>query len=365
MTNRVAELRLKPLQRLAPSRFTAAARCALREVLRANDAPCLLPTSGAAHIGTVVHKLLEEAAQNSAMSAAVAESRFDVLLVEEQQRMEGSPDEVFLPLASHVRDFGVRKRRAILAASTRSRTAREHVEGTAGRRATGPEVWVASRAGEVGGYIDDVVREGEEIVLRDYKSGMAAQLGTAAHESAVEQLQLYAALYYATNGIWPAAVEIVPIDGPPQREKVDRAACSALLERACALYRWTNSMVSTYTAHDAERKLACPAPKVCNSCSFRPLCVAYLAARQSDGEWPPDVIGTVKALNHLGNGKVSVQVEDKGVSHVRGITPDAGRHPEFPHLRIGVTAGLFNVKGRARHYEESDHTAIVLYEGVG
>src|SRR5436190_3469583 len=132
MTDRGVAPHLKPLQRLAPSRFTAATECPLREVLRANGAPQLLPTSAAAHVGTIVHKLLEAAAQESGMMLAHAESRFAALLVDEEQRMHGSPDSIFLPLGSHVRDFGVRKRRAILAAVVRSRTARRPSEAIGG-----------------------------------------------------------------------------------------------------------------------------------------------------------------------------------------------------------------------------------------
>lgn len=355
--------RLKPLQRLAPSRFTAAAECPLREVLRTNGAPRLLPTSAVAHVGTIIHRLLEETAQNPPMTSGAAEARFDALLRDEEQRMAGTPDAIFVPLAQHVRDFGVRKRRGIAAAANRASAARlVSSESVGGKRSTGPEVWVASPHGEVGGYIDDVVREGETIVLRDYKSGVAAQPGTTAHDEAMQQLRLYAALYEATHAVWPVAVEIVPIDGPPQREAVDRRACAALLERACALYRRTNTVLANYAARAAEQRLGRPAPDVCRRCEFRPVCNAYLTARASEGDWPSDAVGSVAAVNRLGNGKVSIQInEGRAVAHVRGITPDSARHPAFPALQPGVRAGLFNLKGRARNYEESLQTAIVLY----
>ncbi len=356
--------RLKPLQRLAPSRFTAAAECPLREVLRINGAPQLLPTSAVAHVGTIIHKLLEEAAQDPAMIPDAAEARFNALLRDEEQRMAGTPDAIFLPLAQLVRDFGVRKRRAILAAANRARTARVvPSEPVRRQRSTGPEVWVASPHGEVGGYIDDVVREGETIVLRDYKSGVAAQPGTTAHDEGMQQLRLYAALYEATHEVWPVAVEIVPIDGVAQREEVDRRVCTELLERACALYRRTNTVVASYSARVAEQQLGRPAPDVCRWCEFRPVCSAYLTARASAEDWPLDAVGSVAALNRLGNGKMSIQINEVGaVAHIRGITPDAVRHPAFTALQPGVVAGLFNLKGRARNYEETLQTAIVLYE---
>ena len=58
-----------------------------------------------------------------------------------------------------------------------------------------------------------------------------------------------------------------------------------------------------------------------------------------------------------------MQINEGGaVAHIRGITPDAGRHPAFPERQLGVVAGLFNLKGRARSYEESRQTAIILYD---
>jgi len=71
----------------------------------------------------------------------------------------------------------------------------------------------------------------------------------------------------------------------------------------------------------------------------------------------------VAAVSHLGNGKASIQINDNGVmAHIRGVTPDAVRHPAFPALQPGTVAGLFNLKGRARNYEESGQTAIILYD---
>jgi hypothetical protein len=297
------------------------------------------------------------------MTTSAAEERFDALLRDEEQRMAGTPDAIYLPLAQHVRDFGLRKRRGIAAAANRASAVRlVPSEAAGGKRSTGPEVWVTSPHGEVGGYIDDVVREAETIVLRDYKSGVAAQPGTTAHDEAMQQLRLYAALYEATHAVWPVAVEIVPIDGAPQREEVDRDACAALLERACALYRRTNTVLASYAARVAEQQLGRPAPDVCRWCEFRPVCNAYLTARSSEGDWPADAVGSVAAVHRLGNGKVSIQIiEGQAVAHVRGITPDSVRHPAFPALQLGVVAGLFNLKGRARNYEESLQTVIALY----
>src|ERR1051325_6759549 len=101
---------LVPLKRISPSRASAFNVCPLRELFRAANAQRLLAAVGAAHLGTVIHGLLERAAMEQ-FSSGEAERLFDDLVrAEEEKMLSDERARTAVPLARSVRDFEVRKR---------------------------------------------------------------------------------------------------------------------------------------------------------------------------------------------------------------------------------------------------------------
>jgi|ERR1043165_97639 hypothetical protein len=359
-------VRLAPLKRLAPSRFHAFSACRLREVFRASGIPRVLAAPGAAHLGTVVHRLLERAAA-AAVTASEAEALFAQLVADEETKMlESAAERGAVPLARSVRDFEVRKRRAIHAASEPKRAVQPRGPvrpGHESRLRVGTEIWVESTDGIVGGYIDEVDAQADGIVIRDHKTGAAARRGSEAFESARQQLQLYAALYAETTGTWPVRMEIVPVDGAPEAETVDQSACAALLASARGAVEECNALLVADPGRGGAQ-LACPAPPTCTQCEFRPLCAAYRRARENSGDWPRDVIGTIQFSERLRNGTLLFRVEDDrgDLAIIRGITDDRNAHQALAVLHDGSRAAFFNLLGgrNGASYAQSPRTMIVL-----
>jgi len=367
------DVRLVPLRRISPSRFQACKECPLREVYGASRADRLLPRAAAAHFGTAVHRLLAAAAhtQELELSALRAGQLLDSYVAEQEAKMaDSAADQMLLPISDHLRDYEVRRRRAISAAMllARSGTSRPSrpAERVAPRRVLGAEVWVSTADGIVGGYIDEVAPSDAGIVLRDYKTGLAATPGTAAEAAAWQQLKLYAALYAETTGQWPVTLEIVPLDGAVHAEVVSRDECRSLLSEARRLAEECNAILIAYAAFDAAMRLARPASETCRRCEYRPLCPAYRQlCSTGDENLPNDVFGTISARHSLGNGRLLFEVTDDARLRtlIRGITNDADRHPALPLLELGREVGFFNLAGdrTTRTFSETRTTVAVVY----
>jgi RecB family exonuclease len=368
----VGAVALVPIRRLSPSRYLAFRECPLREAYSASAIERLLPRAAAARLGTAIHRLLEFASRPAAteLSSESARRALDQFIAEQESLMDTSPSErLLLPLATHARDYEVRHQRAVGAAVRLAHSAAGQPL-SAGRRlrprTQGSELWVASADDLVGGYIDEVVSEPEGVVLRDYKTGLAAVPGTRAAAEGWTQLQLYAVLYAESTGVWPLRLEIVPLDGPPVASGVEPAACTALLAEARALLLETNSVTSTASYQEGAYLLGRPAPGTCRRCEYRPACLPYAASeREEDESWPSDVIGTVIARHPLRNGRLLFEVlTDQGRRQVvRGIADDSERHPRLAFFQPGSRCGFFSLAGNRRcgALFETDMTVLVAY----
>src|SRR5690606_15664843 len=114
---------------------------------------------------------------------------------------------------------------------------------------TGFERWVQTRDGMIGGKVDHVLHTKDGVVLRDYKTGLILEGNSPdghklVKESYQVQLKLYAALYHATHGVWPIALEVIPIVGTPQIVPFQSAECEHLLSEAHALMEDVNRLIN-------------------------------------------------------------------------------------------------------------------------
>jgi RecB family exonuclease len=372
-------LRLAAVERISPSRYEAMKQCALREVWAAGGNPVLLPLPPAARLGTAIHRLLDEAGKGHIAPAerAAIERRWDELVAETESTMQASwLERHFVPLRSAVADFEVRRIRAVERSLAVAQAAASQRRERQERAVTGFERWVASGDGSVGGYIDHVLETPEGLTLRDYKSGSiretAAGRPTVVKDGFIVQMQLYAALFAAATGRWPARLELVPLQGEAEGVPFDRVACEALLADALTALGKVNATIANCasTPEQAENQLASPGPETCARCAFRPGCAPYRRARAAaeGGAWPQDVWGELREVRQLGNGKllltVAVGSAQGAVRHVRGISPGLLRHPALPHLQGGQKVGLFNLREAAAGGTLSESPWTVIYKFV-
>lgn len=346
---------LRALGRVSPSHFTGMLACALRETWAASRAPGLLPGAPAGRLGTVVHRLLEEAGrgQLAGLDQDAIDHRWEDLLRGEEAVAAASwLDRHLLPLRSAIPDFEVRRLRALSAARALAAeaSAMQHGDGTP-RWPFGYELPVATTDGQAGGRIDSVRPGPDGPVLRDYKSG-AIYEGTTGHPRAVKgayaaQLRLYAAIYASMTGVWPSRLEVVPLAGSAEEVEFTREQCMQLLSDAIDLRGRINDIINSDAPLAARMsRLAAPAEPICSFCAYRPHCGPYLEReRFEQGGWPLDVNGTLTEKRILGNGRMMLALESDGTSiQVRGLTVDADRHPAIPAASVGDRVVAFNLR---------------------
>jgi RecB family exonuclease len=354
--------------------------CALREVWAAAREPAVLPTTPAAAVGTVSHRLLEEAGRgdfNTLPKSAIGH-RWDELLTGAEATYSRSwLNRHLVPLARTLPDFEVRRLQALAAAKAlaeASRNARNQVADQPGARPSGCEVPVSTPDGQAGGRIDAVSQTPEGPVLKDYKSGAIYTHGPgvlALKPEYTTQLKLYAGIYAAMTGVWPARLEVVPIAGPPEEVPFTETECQRLLVHALHLRDEINAIIRQVAPTlERMRRLAAPVPTSCVYCPYRPHCAPYEAARQDqpDGAWPLDTWGTLSDLRLLGNGRRLLTINTPtGYTYVRGIDPTPGRHPALDAAKPGDHIACYNLRpgGSATSLTEGQYTVFYREASTG
>ncbi len=371
---------VESLAYITPSRFIALEGCALKEVWGANKAPRLLPRAPAGRLGSVIHRLLQEAGEGLFESGdgASVEHRWQELIGDAHRAMRRSWLERHLvPLEHSVPAYEVRRlqaqERALEITAAANRALERGSPRSDGRTPTyGFELPVSSPDGLVRGRIDAVLPSADGPVIKDYKSGAIfdsapgrSPVLKAAHEA---QLRLYAALYATSRGKWPARLEVVPTAGPAHEVDFDKRTCLELLDQARDTLREVNRVIARAIglSDNLQAQLATPTPANCAHCPYRPGCNPYrrsAAAAQPGSGWPKDAWGRVEDVRQLGNAKfmIAVQMRDRRV-RIRGLTPDAGRHPALASLHQGDSVAVYNLKssGSEETLLESPFTVIYL-----
>jgi RecB family exonuclease len=366
---------LTALERISPSRFQSLKGCASREIWAAGGLRHLLPAPPAAKLGSAIHRLLEEAGKGLFREGGTTaiEKRWDELTAEAESAMRSSwLESHFVPLKATVRDYQVRRLRAIQRAAEISQSLRPAPTLPAGQLPRKCELWVATPDGLAGGYIDQVEVCPAGAVLRDYKTGHILEGASAATAGVVKesyevQLKLYAAIYASATGVWPTKLELIPLQGPVREVEFSRSECEELLGEARNAVADINSIIANNAPARAETLLAAPSPGSCRYCLFRPACSAYRTARErgaTDDAWPEDLWGTVREKRVLGNGKILLGIQQAipgaPAVTIRGLNATPERHPALSTLVPGDSVAAFGLKssGIGGTLQESSWTVI-------
>ena len=300
------------LDRISPSRFVALNGCTLKELWATSDQSPLLPASPRARLGTIVHRLLELASNGLLVSREESiEKAWSGIVVDVESRMSSSwIEQSLVPLSRTVNDFEVQRLRAWnRAMQLMQPTPAEEL--AVQKTGFGCEIWVQSTDGAVGGYIDAVYQDESGRVIRDFKTGPILEENgndEAIHPDYLVQIKLYAALYHETFGLWPTHVELVPVQGEALTTAVNQGECEELLQAAKRKRFEVNNRIRAALSKGREgiTSLASPSVSNCRFCLWRPGCNAYREQSEiaGDSEWPPDIRGTVTAIQPLGNGRL-------------------------------------------------------------
>jgi PD-(D/E)XK nuclease superfamily len=371
---------LKPLRRVSPSRFLSLKDCALREIWTASKQPPLLPSSPAAKLGSIIHRLLQEAGEGLLGNGGPAEiERKWLKLVSsaEEEMQQSWLERPLVPLSKTVPHYEVRKIRACNKAAEIARESIRQPLPTGVLATNRFESWVETPDGLVGGSIDQVRETSDGAILRDFKSGHVMEreiqsTGPEVKEAYKLQLKLYAALFAAKHGRWPAKLEVVPLQGPTRDVPFQVSEGNQLLEEAVSSLKQLNEKISQVTtsptANDAIRMFANPVSSNCRFCAFRPCCEAFQTAKDVaaiDTDWPRDIWGVVCDFKILGNQRIGLGLKVNGypyeIARIRGIDPNPERHPALQYIREGERVAIYNLKGSVEKGEFSESLSTIIY----
>jgi RecB family exonuclease len=373
-----------PIECIAPSRYALLKQCALREIWTSNRKEPLLPLIPVARLGTVIHQFFEISSKTR-YSAQELDGRWNLLIQKVEREMQDSIlDKPLLPLQKSVSDYEVRKIRAFRRATEISQQVlpsenSKRVYKVGNRILKSQfELRVQSKDGLIVGYIDEVVKDANGYILRDYKSGNILNFNPDTQTNEVNvayqtQLKLYAALFDVTYGAFPVRLEVVPPQGKAIEVECNQLSCKSLLSEALEKLENINHAIRSLQAENAscqESCLATPAPVNCQFCRFRPACFAYhTSSIQSNARSKvKDIWGEIISATRLGNGRLSLNLRTSIEGNclevnIRGITPNSDRHPIFQFLRPGEYIALYNLQGdfQARSFKETQLTTIYRF----
>ncbi|MCI0627473.1 MAG: PD-(D/E)XK nuclease family protein [Acidobacteria bacterium] len=368
----IVALPVRPLLRIAPSRFVNLRACALRELWLGAAQPPLLPRSPASILGTLAHAVLAYASNASSGAEPIAiSSRWDEMAVKTDSILAGSWLERSLhPLSRSASLYEVVRLRVFQQAAMIHRNTKTGGSSLP-RPQFGFEVKVCSRDGLISGRVDWVYPSREGPVIADFKSGHVLEDPSATtlrvkpgHQV---QLRMYAALYASTYGQWPARLQVVPLAGKRVPVEFHRPACEALVTEAARALTSLNTEVKRFLASgdfEAAQRLANPHHTICRVCLYRPGCPAYLRslARQPTDHWPNDLLGTVTHILPIRRERVNVTLaRDNGTSTTVRALSSSGRHPALSGLKTGEQLSIFNFVGRGTKSDATEGPLTTVY----
>lgn len=345
------------LERVSPTSLPLFLECRLRGLWSATRQPQALPSGPAARLGSVIHRLLEEAGNGSLdqRPASALADRWDELVQQAEGAMLARPREGrYVPLRDHVKKFEVLRLRALARATELVEQANGHPAAT-NRQPSAPakygfELPVATSDGLIAGQIDRVTPGHGGAIVQDYKSGaIFSDLNGQSeikHEYQV-QLKMYGALYAEQTGDWPSKLEIIPLSGDAQEIPFTRDECAHLLETARSILAGINDAIHADQGNheQVEMLLAETSATACKYCPFRPSCSVYLSELpQDESDWPADVFGHLAAIRGLNNGAYILEIRAKGDQpmYLRDVTDSSLREAGLDNSDQGKNIGVFN-----------------------
>ena len=363
---------LVPLKSISASLYSIFKMCPFRGLLLQQKMPGLLPSSPAAILGSIAHKLLEEAGRGEVEATETDLCRRWYELIDDRDDLlrDSELEKHLAPLTNSLPDMDlvrIRTVRKALELARSDQVSRTLTRSRLRKRFKGNEIPVRSSDGMIVGVIDSVVEDEQGYVtIQEFKSGSILRSQKGVHpvirEEFIVQLKIYASLYNDTFGRWPSSLELVSLAGSIYRVPFSKNECTDLIMEIKELTLKINAALKKYTINDSVHFLAHPSRSACRFCEYRPLCGPYrqFHLTADDSRFYVDIIGTLNSLRTLGNGRLLLEVSSKNsVLMVRGIS-SATRHPVLNNLRKGTLIGIFNmVQSRPNApLTESDRTTI-------
>ncbi|MBD1429229.1 PD-(D/E)XK nuclease family protein [Sphingobacterium litopenaei] len=357
MMNKIGEINFKAIKRISPSQFYSMKNCAYKSLLaEAFDKRPLLPLSPNAYFGTVLHKMFELIAKGIVKSENDFNFEFDnqIKALEEDLKQKGFG--FFVPLKVKLKNFGLKK----IQLKKHLKSESEKLT-TLGNIKLHSEKWFESYDKLIGGKIDLVIENGNEIELIDFKTGAITQdclddEGESYSEiknEYKEQIKLYAYLYFENTKKFPTALSLVDLAKQKFPVEFSVNECKSLFDEAKTLLKSTNDSINTKSFS------ANPKQENCKYCLYRPACSFFHKKLETDFSYN-DVIGEVNNVKKFQNGNLNVFLQNgnKNLIIKNFSTKDFEKLNNYRNRQIRI----YNIKKEPTDFVYTVTDTTVIYE---
>src|SRR5579875_1712756 len=297
----------QPLAYTSPSGAAGLGKCMLQTAYDSDPAfRATVPSSPAARLGTVCHRVLELAgagelplADDPGWREAFDQAWADATAERERMR---NPLEAHWPPPERWPYYAARK---VATRRLCERILSARASGEAGYFAGEAPTLQEQRLEAFGGKLRgraDVVQRSPEPAIEDYKTGALFDSENGEVKSQYRtQILLYAVLEHEATGVWPKRATLVPLQGDPVVIEIDPGEANAAAEAAITALTDYNRRVSEGTP---PIDLASPSPPVCGICPYAIECPAFWS--DADTSWlAQGVVAIAGELHDLEASRVS------------------------------------------------------------
>lgn len=357
MMYKIGETNFKEIKRISPSQFYSMKKCAYKSLLaEAFDKKPLLPLSPNAYFGTVLHKMLELIAKGIVKSEDDFNAEFDKHVKELEADLQQKGFGFFVPLKIKARNFGLKK----IQLKKHLRSVSEKITSL-GNIKFHSEKWFESNDKLIGGKVDLVIENGNEIEIIDFKTGAITQdflddegeIYSDVKIEYIEQLKLYAYLYFENTNKFPTNLSLVDLAKQKFPVEFSEEECKTLFEEAKNLLKSTNDCINTKSFS------ANPKEENCKYCLYRPGCAFFHKKLETDFSFN-DVLGEIKEVKKFQNGNVSLFLQNGN----KNLTIKNFSMEEFDELNRNKNKQIriYNVRKEATEFIYSAIDTTKIYE---
>lgn len=297
--------KLQPITTLSPTMFATLKQCQLRAGLRNARSQQTTRSSTAALLGTISHRVLENARSINRDEdlRAQAETMWDDTVTEVEEQLRTSPlDEHLLPISKWKKYFLLRER-----------TIRRCKEIASSHVISENQVVASERKFDsvkygFTGKPDLVLRREDGLVIIDYKSGELPDDSEDREEKIAlwqQQVLFYASIVKEELGEWPVKGEIRLLNNEIIQIQIDQQKADVLIEETQAVMAHYNENIAAGVSHS---ELAQYSEDNCVFCEYKGTCNTFWQNN------PQPIPGTDK-YGCLSGNIVNITSTDNGISH--------------------------------------------------
>lgn len=355
--NKIGAINFKEIKRISPSQFYSMKNCAYKSLLaEAFDKTPLLPVSPNAYFGTVLHKILELIAKNIIRNEDDFNVEFDnqVKILEDDLQKSGFG--FFVPLKIKLKNFGLKKVQL-------KKHLQSKIEKPISLSSTKfySEKWFESQDKLIGGKVDLVIENGNNVEIVDFKTGTIMQdclddegdIFSDVKDEYKVQIKLYAYLYFENTNKFPTSLSLIDLAKQKFSVEFSEEECKAVFDEAKKLLKTTNDCVNTKSFS------ANPKEENCKYCLYRPACSFYQVQLKTDFSFN-DVLGEIKDVRKFQNGNVSVFLQN-GEKQLTIKNFSSEKYDELNNS-LNKKISIYNLRKEANDFVYSASDTTIIYE---